>query len=158
VSVSESATGSDAFSAAQQIIGQIQESVTAADVFYARFLWELIDDSQTPQWSDVLKAETLDSVATFGGMGFAEIAYASALKVSWNPAPTAWSNITTSQSAGWTNVFVPQTINGVHTYGDLFFADVATAGSFNRTWVPSTAQWTEIDTAQTTTWVLIEDA
>jgi hypothetical protein len=158
VSVSESATGTDAFAAAAQVIGQIQESVTAADAFYARHLWELIDDSQNAQWSDVLKAQTLNSVATFGGMGFAEIAYTSALTLSWYPAPTTWSGISTTQSAGWTSVIVPQTINGVHTYGDLFFADVATAGSFNRTWVPSAAQWREIDTEQVPDWTLIEDA
>jgi hypothetical protein len=75
-----------------------------------------------------------------------------------NSDSVTWSVINTEQSADWTGAIVAQTINGVHTYGDLFFADVATAGSFNRTWAPSTAQWQDIDTEQVPDWTLIEDA
>jgi hypothetical protein len=137
-------------------LASIQESVTAADAFVARFLWEPIDDDQNPQWSDILKGQEIDSITPFGGASFAEAAYAGGFNYSWAPYTQQWSDIDNSQTPSWTGVNIPQTIDGIGTYGDMFFGDVSIAGQFNRSWIPDTEQWTAIDDDQTPTWTPIE--
>jgi hypothetical protein len=91
----ESSTATDAFNAAatfealiqefgsvtdvvfvtQVFMCAIQETVTASDSFFARFLWELINDSQTANWGNINTSES-----------------------------TTWATINAAQTAGWATI------------------------------------------------------
>jgi hypothetical protein len=61
--------------AVQVFLCAIQETVTASDSFYARFLWELINDSQSANWGNIDTAES-----------------------------TTWATINAAQTAGWATI------------------------------------------------------
>jgi len=65
---------------AQVFLCAIQETITASDSFFARFLWELINDSQTAGWGNIDTAES-----------------------------TTWATINASQTAGWATVDTAET-------------------------------------------------
>ena len=75
-----SGTALDEIVVSQIFIAAIQEAVTASDSFYARFLWELIQDSQTANWGNIDTSEA-----------------------------TSWSTIATAQTAGWANIDTSET-------------------------------------------------
>jgi len=64
----------------------IQEAVTASDSFFARFLWELIQDSQSANWGNIDNSES----TTWATIGAAQTA--------------GWSTIDTSEPAGWATI------------------------------------------------------
>jgi hypothetical protein len=59
-------------------LAALQEAATASDSFYARFLWEIIDDAQNANWSNI---------DTSGNANWAEID---------NSSPTVWDIIQTN--------------------------------------------------------------
>jgi hypothetical protein len=86
VSVTETASATDSMTALQQFLCFIQESITASDIMFARFLWELIDDSQIANWAAIDDSEsvtwaTIDASQTAG-----------------------WATIDTAESAGWATI------------------------------------------------------
>jgi hypothetical protein len=84
--VEESGSATDSVFATQVFLCAIQETITASDSFFARFLWELINDSQTAGWANIDTAEST-TWATI------------------NAAQTAgWTTIDTAESAGWSQV------------------------------------------------------
>jgi hypothetical protein len=48
----------DAFLAAAVLFATVQGSATAADQVVARFLWNLIDGSQSPGWTTINDAQS----------------------------------------------------------------------------------------------------
>jgi hypothetical protein len=79
--LAESAAATDAFfaAAAPQFV-TITESVVAGDSIVGRFLWEIIDNSQTVVWANVGTVQT-----------------------------PSWTQVGTVQTAGWTPVGNSQT-------------------------------------------------
>ena len=55
--IAETVSAVDAFLAAAVFIATVQGSATAADQVVCRFLWELIDDSQSPGWTTINDAQ-----------------------------------------------------------------------------------------------------
>jgi len=66
-----------------------------------------------------------------------------------------WEPIDDDQAPGWTDITVPLTIDNVATFGGMAFASVPIAGQFKKTWIPDTANWTDIDDTQTANWTEI---
>ena len=54
----EAVSAVDAFLAAAVFIATVQGGATAADQVVCRFLWELIDDSQSAGWTTINDAQT----------------------------------------------------------------------------------------------------
>jgi hypothetical protein len=75
VSVAEVAAALDALGTRAVYRAQFVDSVTALDEVLGRYLWNPIDDSQTPNWQNVNNTQTL-----------------------------TWTNIDDSQTPGWTPV------------------------------------------------------
>jgi hypothetical protein len=86
VRVSETAIATDSVLAVQQFLCLIQESITASDIVFARFLWELINDSQNANWATIDDSETV----TWATIGASQSA--------------GWSTIDTAESAGWATI------------------------------------------------------
>ena len=80
----------------------IAEGMTAADALSAAFLWNDIDDTQIPGWTDILRPTTIDTVATFGSQNFAAHSFAGGRVQEYNPNPAVWNEIDDSQDPGWT--------------------------------------------------------
>jgi hypothetical protein len=77
--------------ASAAFIASITEGAVAADQLVARFLWELIDDSQTVSWGDINNNQTPT---------WAVIA---------NEQPVNWSALNTDVPPGWSVIYNEQT-------------------------------------------------
>jgi len=81
----------------QVFLCAIQETITASDSFFARFLWELINDSQTAAWVNIDTSES----TTWATINAAQT-------VSWATINTAesadWAEINTSNPNTWTKI------------------------------------------------------
>jgi hypothetical protein len=88
--ITDAVSAVDHFLATAVFFATIQGSATAADQIVARFLWELIDDAQTANWSGISTAQAA---------GWATI----------NDAQSgAWSTVNNAQTPGWTVVYDAQ--------------------------------------------------
>jgi len=81
--IAEAATGSDTVVAGNVIYVSLSELATIADVVASGYLWNIIDDSQTPAWGAVQNDQTP--------------AWASIN----SDVSATWSSTSTTQSAGW---------------------------------------------------------
>jgi hypothetical protein len=90
------------------VFASVQESITAADAFIRRLLWESIDDGQSPGWSDVASTLTINDVATFGGLVFGDVSLAGQFNETWVPDLAHWTQINDSQpnftATSWTEI------------------------------------------------------
>jgi hypothetical protein len=86
VLVLETVSATETMVAVQQLLCAIQEAIAVSDILFARFLWELIDDSQIANWANIDDSET----ATWATIEAAQTA--------------GWANVDTSESAGWATV------------------------------------------------------
>jgi hypothetical protein len=103
-SVPESVTATDSVTTAASVIAQIQENITATDTILRRLLWELIDDDQTPSWTDITIPTTINDIATFGGMHFGDVSFAGQFNQSWIPNTERWTQIDDTQTPNWTEI------------------------------------------------------
>jgi hypothetical protein len=103
-SVPESVTATDNLTNAASVIAQIQENITATDTILRRLLWEVIDDDQTPSWTDITIPTTINDVATFGGMFFGDVSIAGQFNQSWIPDTEKWTQINDTQAPNWTEI------------------------------------------------------
>ena len=92
-------------SGAIDFFNQIQESVTAADTFISRLLWETIDTSETTGWQTIANAQIVGTALQRGA--FAENAFAGGPfaggEIEYRIGNT-WDTIDNSQPTGWTVV------------------------------------------------------
>jgi hypothetical protein len=95
--VVEGATAQDVAATSITVYSSITEAVRGNGVINARFLWELIDDSQTANWNDIGSTQTA---------GWSVIP--TNQTASWtliNDAQTAtWNEIDDSQTPGWVTI------------------------------------------------------
>jgi hypothetical protein len=100
-SVQESSQATDSVSSAATVLASVQENVQAVDTLIARLLWEIINDYEVSDWSVITTSAAAttarDRVATFGGFGFAELAFAGTERGD----PTGWTPINTYESDDW---------------------------------------------------------
>jgi hypothetical protein len=82
----------------------VLESLLALDTLLGRELWEPIDDTQIPDWTDVLIATTINDVAVFGSANFGSLSFAGNLTQSYNPNPVTWVQIDDTQDTVWTDI------------------------------------------------------
>jgi hypothetical protein len=80
------------------------ETLQALDTLLGRELWEPIDDTQSPDWTDILVATTIDDIAVFGGANFGTLAFAGDLTQRYNPNPDTWVQIDDTQDTVWTDI------------------------------------------------------
>jgi hypothetical protein len=104
ISVAEAVNATDADSAAATFISSLVESASVTDAAARRFLWELIDDTQTPGWTDILVATTITDIGTFGGMAFAASPFAGSETTTINPNINTWTQINDNTTANWTEI------------------------------------------------------
>lgn len=105
VSLSESATAQAIdFVAAQTFAVSISEGVFALDSLLSRELWELIDDTQSAGWTDILVPTTIDDIAVFGGANFGVLTYAGNLQQRYDPNPVVWNEVDDTQDTVWTDI------------------------------------------------------
>ena len=104
VSVAEGVTASDADSAAAAFIVAILESVTASDQIDGRYLWEPINDDDTPDWTDILVATTIVDIGGFGGSPFASAPFAGAETTAISPVVGVWTQVNDDNTTTWTEI------------------------------------------------------
>lgn len=96
-SMEDQASAAANFVARVAFIASVLESGTAIDAVTARFLWELIDDSQTVSWQNVDSSES----TSWGNVQTAQTA-------AWGTIDTSgdggWGNVDTSESTDWSNI------------------------------------------------------
>jgi hypothetical protein len=69
-----------------------------------RLLWEPINDDQTPGWTGIPASETINDVATFGGMVFGDVSIAGQFDQTWAPDASRWTQINDNQTPTWTEI------------------------------------------------------
>ena len=84
--VPDTARAVDTLTTSAVFNSDVQETLTAFDLLFARYLWELIDDSQHPVWGALATAQ--DPVWS---------------KID-NAQPASWQNIPTAQPDNWTDI------------------------------------------------------
>jgi hypothetical protein len=100
-SILESSSAIDSVVAAAVFSSVIYESSSAFDAVLSRFLWELINDSQTVTWQLINSANYVYSnAATFSGLSFSGDSFSSTGYVQAS-LPPAWQNIDSSQTQVW---------------------------------------------------------
>jgi hypothetical protein len=99
-SIAESGTATDAVSSLQTFSSLIAEAATATDSITGSFLWNLIDDTQTPNWTSISTGEiSIGMDSTFGGSAFASSPVSG---LSWTYIPdVGWTLINSSTTTTW---------------------------------------------------------
>jgi len=99
-SIAESGTATDAVSSLQTFSSLIAETATATDSITGSFLWNLIDDTQTPNWTSISTGEiSIGMDSTFGGGAFASSPISG---LSWTYIPdVGWTLINSSTTTTW---------------------------------------------------------
>ncbi len=64
-------------------------------------VWGMVNDDQSPGWTDVIRAQRIDSVASFGAMGFGDLSIAGQYKNAWTPQPENWTQVDDDQTPDW---------------------------------------------------------
>ena len=104
VSVVAQSLSTAAFFSTSNFACTVIETGASQDVFFGRFLWNDIDDTQIPGWTDILQPRIIDDIAVFGGANFGVLAYTAELRQSYNPNPATWNPIDDTQSPNWTDI------------------------------------------------------
>ena len=102
--VAQSLSTASSFIATSNFACTVVETGTSQDIFFGRFLWNDIDDTQIPGWTDILQPQIIDDIAVFGGANFGVLAYTAELKQNYNPNPATWNPIDDTQSPNWTDI------------------------------------------------------
>jgi hypothetical protein len=84
------------------LLASVAENVQAADVLVGSFLWNDIDDTLIPGWTDILRPTTIEDIAVFGDANFGVIPFAGDVVTRYDPAGTTWSQIDDTQTPDWT--------------------------------------------------------
>jgi hypothetical protein len=154
-SILESSSAVDSTESSRVFSPVIYESSSAFDAVLSRFLWELINDSQTVTWQLINSANYLYSnVATFAGLTFSGDSFAGTGSTQTLPPPD-WQNINSSQIVTWTLI---NDANYIYYTSATFsggpFSDDSFSGSGYAAGVPSPS-WQNIDSSQTQVWNII---
>jgi hypothetical protein len=137
------------------VLASVLESVRAVDEVLGSFLWNDIDDTQIPGWTDILRVATIDEIAVFGGANFGVLAFAGDSVTTYLPAKTAWLEIDDTQIPGWTDILRVATIDEIAVFGGANFGVLAFAGDSVTTYLPAKTPWVEIDDTQLPNWQAI---
>lgn len=89
------------------VLAFVSEGALAFDTTLFRFLWNPIDDDQSPGWTDVLPSITISEVGTFAGGTFGGFPYAGTYNQTFSPYVTAWVEINNDQTPVWTPIDAP---------------------------------------------------
>jgi hypothetical protein len=138
------------------VLASVLESVRAVDEVLGAFLWNDIDDTQIPGWTDILRGETIGDIAVFGDSNFGALAFAGDSIITAGPGATAWSQIVDTQTPDWTDILRPVTISEIAVFGDANFGVLSFAGDSVTNYPPSATAWLEIDDTQTPDWTVID--
>ena len=65
-------------------------------------MWNDIDDTQVPGWTDILRPTTITSISVFGDANFGVLTFAGDDVTRYDPAGTTWIPIDDTQVPGWT--------------------------------------------------------
>lgn len=104
VSFSAHAQAAAAFVVSSNFACTVIETGTAQDIFFGRFLWNDIDDTQVPVWTDILRPRIIEDIDVFGGSNFGVASYTASIRQSYNPNPVIWNPIDDQQNPNWTDV------------------------------------------------------
>lgn len=67
-----------------------------------------------------------------------------------------WEQIDDTQTAGWTDILVPRTIEAIAVFGDSNFGVLSYAGNITQRYNPNPTIWDDIDDTADTVWTDIE--
>ena len=110
VTAAESVAALDAAQTNTVFRATVSETVFALDATSFRYLWEPINDDQSPGWTDVLPSITIAEVATFAGGTFGGFPFAGTYSRTFSPYITVWVEINNDQppgAPGWANIDAP---------------------------------------------------
>jgi len=98
--IAEVGTATDAVSSNQGFVAAVTEAVTATDAFVGGFLWNLIDDTQTPNWTLVsTNAVVIGMDGPFGGAAFSATPFAG---LAWQYIPgSEWVEVSVDPATDW---------------------------------------------------------
>jgi hypothetical protein len=101
--VAEAGTATDAVSSNQGFSAAVAEAVTATDVIVGGFLWNLIDNAQTANWTLVsTNAVVIGMDGPFGGAAFSATPFAG---LSWEYVPNVgWVEVTVAPATTWQTI------------------------------------------------------
>lgn len=95
--MADTAAASDEPNSGATFTAAVQETLTVADLLFARYLWELVDDTQNPDWGNVTNTQTA---------GWANVD--DTQSGNWqnvnNTASPGWSDVDNSQTTTWTGI------------------------------------------------------
>jgi hypothetical protein len=101
---SASGASADSPTGAASFVCLVAVTADGTDNIIGQPLWVLIDDSQTPGWTDLLIPTIIEDINVFGGASFGTVSFAGALRQNYNPNPVVWNPINDTQDAEWTNI------------------------------------------------------
>ena len=101
--VAETSTATDAVSSKQTFVTFVSETATATDAIVGSFLWNLIDDTQTANWTLVsTNAVAAGMDGPFGGAAFSATPFAG---LSWEYVPNVgWVQVTVAPATTWQTI------------------------------------------------------
>lgn len=101
--VAETGTATDAVSSKQTFVTFVSETATATDAIVGSFLWNLIDDTQTANWTLVsTNAVAAGMDGPFGGAAFSATPFAG---LSWEYVPNVgWVQVTVAPATTWQTI------------------------------------------------------
>jgi len=101
--VSEAGTATDAVSSNQGFSVAVTETATATDVIVGGFLWNPIDNTQTPNWTLVsTNAVVIGMDGPFGGAAFSATPFAG---LAWEYIPgSAWVDVSVNPATTWQTI------------------------------------------------------
>jgi hypothetical protein len=103
-SLTETAVAADAIRTSAAFPVAVFESLLALDTLLGRELWEQIDDTQTPDWTDILVPTTIEDIAVFGGSNFGVTSFAGNVTQRYEPNSVFWVQIDDTQDTVWTDI------------------------------------------------------
>jgi hypothetical protein len=106
-SASESTVATDFARTNVSVLAFVSEGALAFDTTLFRYLWEPINDDQSPNWTDVLPSITISEVGTFAGGTFGGFPFAGTYNQTFSPYVTAWVEINNDQTPVWTPIDAP---------------------------------------------------
>jgi hypothetical protein len=95
--VSEEVNAVAQFLVRADFVANIQEGIVAADQILARFLWELINDTQPADWDTINDSQT----ASWGAINTAQVSTWNTIDASQN---TTWGLVDDGSDATWNGI------------------------------------------------------
>jgi hypothetical protein len=111
--------------------------------------WEQIDDAQQSNWTDILIARTIDTVATLGGDNIGVTPYAGALATVLPVNDAKWLLVPTLSDGQWGDVLVATFVDDIGTYAGASFGSLSYAGQVQAFIPDSVVLWVD-EAAETT--------